>query len=500
MNPSPKYTGMRPATILLVLLVQDVYARIAEDGWTTTKGCACQKRWEWNGKTITNYCGNPGNEEEFDWCMVESDYCEGVNWGYCARDCSAVLDPGFADPCPYARDGICDAGVACNAVGTDCYDCTYMLPQHVSCSDCTGVNGGAWCAAGALCAAFEPPDPTSALLLGDASLCGSSHDWVSTCTESEASPFVGSSDPAYEAQSWVFELINVKPAWAAGYTGDGVQIVINDDGLDLSSDEFAELPDGQLKFNAADSCLSTDVNYSFPDTENGLPAHGTACAAIAAGNANSFCSHGVAPHAKLAGCPILAPGVAQGQFTYPPSGWDDGAVFLTFGLSGNDISSNSWGIDPCTRLERRRAEAARKLAERQAERRRLQDGSCPFSIAISEAAGPEGHQVQSPCFASACPWASGVPAVMTADCEVHISSYCATTGNFETTELDQECHHYWHLWTTCAYSDLSPRVVRSLQYAVTHGRGGKGTIFVFAAGNSHGVGSNVNYEGYLFTR
>ena len=38
---------------------------------------------------------------------------------------------------------------------------------------------------------------------------------------------------------------------------------------------------------------------------------------------------------------------------------------------------------------------------------------------------------------------------------------------------------------TCTYDDLSEREVRTLQYATTNGRGGKGTVFVFSAGNEH---------------
>ena len=38
----------------------------------------------------------------------------------------------------------------------------------------------------------------------------------------------------YEAQSWIYNLINVVPVWEQGYTGSGVQVAINDDGIDLT--------------------------------------------------------------------------------------------------------------------------------------------------------------------------------------------------------------------------------------------------------------------------
>ena len=42
--------------------------------------------------------------------------------------------------------------------------------------------------------------------------------------------------------------------------------------------------------------------------------------------------------------------------------------------------------------------------------------------------------------------------------------------------------------------------MRSLQYATTHGRGGKGVVYVFSAGNENDAGEDLNYENFLFTR
>ena len=38
-------------------------------------------------------------------------------------------------------------------------------------------------------------------------------------------------DAAYLAQSWVYDLIKIKTAWQQGYSGKGVHIRINDDGI-----------------------------------------------------------------------------------------------------------------------------------------------------------------------------------------------------------------------------------------------------------------------------
>ena len=69
-----------------------------------------------------------------------------------------------------------------------------------------------------------------------------------------------------------------------------------------------------------------------------------------------------------------------------------------------------------------------------------------------------------------------------------------------SASIDPECHNWWHLHMTCSYTDLTDDQIRSLQYAVTHGRQGKGTIYVISSGNENGSGEDVNYEKFLFTR
>ena len=91
----------------------------------------------------------------------------------------------------------------------------------------------------------------------------------------------------------MYDLINVVPAWEAGWTGKGVQIVINDDGLDIAH------PDLAGKFTEVGSCVGRKVR------KPRKVSHRTARAAIALGAANTDCSVGTAPGAALAGCPLL---------------------------------------------------------------------------------------------------------------------------------------------------------------------------------------------------
>merc|ERR1712217_866468 len=55
----------------------------------TTKGCACKKEWTGYGKTISDYCGNPDNDANGEWCYVVDEKCQGNNFGYCAEPLGA---------------------------------------------------------------------------------------------------------------------------------------------------------------------------------------------------------------------------------------------------------------------------------------------------------------------------------------------------------------------------------------------------------------------------
>ena len=214
-------------------------------------------------------------------------------------------------------------------------------------------------------------------------------------------------------------------------------------------------------------------------------SHGTACAAIALGANNSECSVGIAPGATLAGCPML------GRIGY---GFVPGVPYpsrhvLSYGTDVNDISSNSWGEDACSSLQSRRALLS-------------SGGICPFNASLSG----------SPCLAAECltntnngtngpsgDWAmdGGTPLSAT-ECAAVISGYCASSV-WHVLDLDAACHDWWHLSYVCSYSDLSELDVFALQQATATGRGGRGTVFVFSAGNEHPY-EDLNYESWLFSR
>merc|ERR1719223_1392235 len=51
----------------------------------TTSGCACKTTWQLSGaEPCTESCCNPDSDPAGAWCAVESDVCQGANWGTCA--------------------------------------------------------------------------------------------------------------------------------------------------------------------------------------------------------------------------------------------------------------------------------------------------------------------------------------------------------------------------------------------------------------------------------
>ena len=250
---------------------------------------------------------------------ADGDSCEP---GYVA-DCS-----GDGDCCSESRigDELCDGkdqeyGCDLSCYANELQDCG-ACAEAMACSACG--DGCAWCAADLICA---PADnlPTQSDLWDQGHTAVTCHDddYVETCpARDDPVP-----DPYYEAQ-WYLEAIRAPEAWAAGYNGSGVQILINDEGVDNTHPDLAKL-------DVANSC---DV-YA----PSGGDAHGTVCASLAAGDSNSHCGVGAAPNASLASCVLFS---SSGG---PVASQAYGEDYLAWAYDVNDISSNSWGIDHCWR-------------------------------------------------------------------------------------------------------------------------------------------------------
>jgi kexin len=254
---------------------------------------------------------------------------------------------------------------------------------------------------------------------------------------------------------WVFEQINVESVWAQGISGNGIQINIVDDGPDYNHPDFAS------KFDAAGSCKGTTIGTEKLD-------HGTTAAAIALAAANDHCSRGIAFNATLSMCPRK--GATEDEQ-------------LLFAPQRNDISSNSWGIDPCCEPG---VDPNCEFPSNPSNGRRLQSSSaCPFL----------GTATLSPCTEASCPtdWSTTLDAA----CETVIKTYCKYPPWYEA---DPECASWTHLWMTCSFTHLTVDQIKLLQTGVTMGRGGKGIVYVFASGNENTDGENVNHEQYLHSR
>ena len=306
-------------------------------------GCECQQQWEFttmpSGSSqtqtlyVSTYCASG---------LTFTPMCRSVNSSCGAEDWL----PGF-DHCS-AFPVTCDACVA---------------------------EGGTWCAAAAACRALVPSSQEliDLGLGGVAELCQDAGSWTSDCVAVDSGR--NAEDPKYDAQSWVYQMIDVEPIWEQGYSGRGVRMMINDDGIDLTSPDFAPLPDGTAKFDPLVSCLG---NQSLP------ASHGTGCGAIAMANAqNGFCSRGIAPNSTFGQCLTVSTlGVelfSQAFIAVGASSIDDFfrrvlTYFLANGMDVIDISSNSWGPLSCP------------VKSDGSRRRRLSEGSdvdgCPFRLDV----------------------------------------------------------------------------------------------------------------------
>ncbi|ELK25782.1 Furin [Myotis davidii] len=124
--------------------------------------------------------------------------------------------------------------------------------------------------------------------------------------------------------------LNVKEAWAQGYTGRGVVVSILDDGIEKNHPDLAGNYDPGASFDVNDQDPDPQPRY----TQMNDNRHGTRCAGeVAAVANNGVCGVGVAYNARIGGVRML-----DGEVT-------DAVEARSLGLNPNHIHiySASWG-------------------------------------------------------------------------------------------------------------------------------------------------------------
>jgi hypothetical protein len=176
----------------------------------------------------------------------------------------------------------------------------------LDCDGCIG-SGCLYCPKDGHCSPGEIPQE---FFLGSEDLACSSEDYRSvSCVAAADNVF---NDLLYTEQSWVYDLIDVESVWRQGITGAGVHIRINDNGVN------GDHPELSARFDKEGSC---EIYLPYNLMEN---THGTAMAAIAAGEANNDeCSAGIAPGATVSSCvmvatspSLLTPEASDGYFSF----------------------------------------------------------------------------------------------------------------------------------------------------------------------------------------
>lgn len=149
----------------------------------------------------------------------------------------------------------------------------------------------------------------------------------------EATKRLGIDDPLFSKQWHLINVnypgndVNVSGVWYDGITGEGVTVLIVDDGLDYESQDLqrAFSKEGSWDFNTNSNLPKPLLNDDY---------HGTRCASeIAAEKGNDYCGIGVAYNSKVSGIRILSGPITS----------EDEAASLIYNMDVNDIYSCSWG-------------------------------------------------------------------------------------------------------------------------------------------------------------
>ena len=259
-------------------------------------------------------------------------------------------------------------------------------------------------------------------------------------------------DPYYEEERWVLDMIHILPVWQKGYFGSGIRVRINDNGVDRDHTEF------QGRFDEDGSCVESDIPQSDQN-------HATAVASIvgAAGN-NDKCSVGIAPASTISSCYAL--GISE--------------AFLGEKIQMMDISQNSFERPAC--------------APDDISRRQLEPATCPFDVHLDN--GDSNHPCQV-CDLEMLNDGYNDDVLTSPDCEESIIQHCD-----QYYKQDTACLEFLDVLIggSCHYRSLSETARDAINRGITQGRNGKGIIYVFASGNAMMEGDDTNIKGYTNSR
>jgi hypothetical protein len=139
--------------------------------------------------------------------LIGSDTCKIAPDVDIYTDCCIETSSPEASPTPQIS--------GCESHNFDCFSCIE--------NDCY------WCPGDALCSNMTDFQDEYVNVFDRQSSCPTPEDYTTdTCTEPEN--FF--SDPAYSAQKWIFDMIRVQVVWEKGYRGKGVNVRVNDEGIE----------------------------------------------------------------------------------------------------------------------------------------------------------------------------------------------------------------------------------------------------------------------------
>lgn len=373
--------------------------------------------------------------------------------------CYFQRDYRSTNKCQTIQNKVCDdpnlggsGGDDC--LNQDCLDCNYLCRAYDNdCRGCINAKGCFYCPEDGSCE--NSADYKSSNKIQQ---CTKREDYLGSLNGNTADSCLDGAltkDPEYRGSEWMFEMINLLPVWETYQLyGEGITVRINDDGVNIDNKEFTGRFD-----DASNSCPAFLPDFENPDDND----HGTAVAGIIVANKdNDQCSVGIAHKAKFSSCNFFAP---------------DGVDYntLVYKLETFDISQNSIGIPGCSE--------SGNLSELD---NVIHDAGCPFKAESS----------YDPC--GTCEGQFTTDRKLSALCGDAITKHCKNYYKEDT----EACTDFPELIIggPCDYDKIPASAAAAFEVGVNQGRGGKGTIFTFAAGNSFTEGDDVNFSGWTNSR